>query len=494
MEFILRCEQCNKPFNKKSTFKRHGYYCRSQRGDNTSRRRSCLSCAKSKAGCDAKQPECSRCIAKGLECQYPAKTSRAPVLKAPRSDAASTERQKATDSLVVDSVNLNGDDIILDDALFMPQLGFADLEGNYLHLDDIGTGPNEDLLNPQVNINNSHFSTAQPSPVHRSSPQTDTGVQIDQNLSSPKFSIPTAPGAARSMIRRQRTQTAAQRVSNLISHTLQSYPLMLLRSSTLPPFIHPSMITSNDENLHLESLTNCLSLVQMISTGIQTSRKLFWKNVQMECERLSEEYIKLNKYELLTAMQALLIYVLIRLDEGATDYNNFDTLLLKAVTVTAQRFNGFDDATFHTECAHCNNGLEISWKEWVFRESRRRLGIVYRVVNMLVYFEPMAMCDLPSDLILAPLPAKKQLWEAGDEFVWKAAGQRGMGDKGAFGLATHGGLVKLDDRELSCSDAWLPYKCLETRGQSRSTASWEEWCSGIDGFGGLVMLAASLIA
>lgn len=33
-------------------------------------------------------------------------------------------------------------------------------------------------------------------------------------------------------------------------------------------------------------------------------------------------------------MQALLIYVLIRLDEGATDYNNFDNLLLKAVTVS----------------------------------------------------------------------------------------------------------------------------------------------------------------
>ncbi|UKZ91161.1 uncharacterized protein TrAFT101_006155 [Trichoderma asperellum] len=313
-------------------------------------------------------------------------------------------------------------------------------------------------------------------------------------MSSLSVSIPMTPGAVRSMIRRPRTQTAAQRVSNLISHTLKSYPLMLLRSNTLPPFIHPSMITSENENAHMEPLTNCLSLVHMISTGIQTSRKLFWKNVRMECERLSEEYIKLSKYELLTAMQALLIYVLIRLDEGATDYNSFDSLLLKAVTVTAQRFNGFDDATFHTECAHCNNGLEISWKEWVFRESRRRLGIVYRVVNMLVYFEPMAMCDLPSDLILAPLPAKKQLWEAGDEFGWKAVGQREMGAKAAFGLATHGGLVRLDDRELSCNDAWAPYKCLDTRGQPRSTASWEEWCSGIDGFGGLVMLAASLIA
>lgn len=215
------------------------------------------------------------------------------MLKALHSDVASTGRQKTTDQLVADSINPNADDINLDDALFMPQLGFADLEGNYLHLNDISIGPNEDLLD-QVNINNSHLSTAQPSSSPRSSPSTNTGVQVDQNLLSLKFSIPTAPSAARSMIRRRRTQIAAQRVSNLISHTLQSYPLMLLRSNALPPFIHPSMIIPDDENAHLESLTNCLSLVQMISTGIQTSRKLFWKNVRMECERLSEEVLEIS--------------------------------------------------------------------------------------------------------------------------------------------------------------------------------------------------------
>jgi hypothetical protein len=29
--------------------------------------------------------------------------------------------------------------------------------------------------------------------------------------------------------------------------------------------------------------------VHMISSGVQGSRKLFWKNVRMECERLCEE-------------------------------------------------------------------------------------------------------------------------------------------------------------------------------------------------------------
>ena len=41
----------------------------------------------------------------------------------------------------------------------------------------------------------------------------------------------------------------------------------------------------------------------------------------------------MKKRELVTAMQALSIYILIRLDEGETDDNNYDYLLLATVTV-----------------------------------------------------------------------------------------------------------------------------------------------------------------
>lgn len=112
---------------------------------------------------------------------------------------------------------------------------------------------------------------------------------------------------------------------------------------------------------------------------------------------------------------------------------------------------------------------------------------------MLVYFEPVNMCTLQADLILAPLPAKKQLWEAGDEVVWKAESEREPGAQTAFGLAANGELVKLDEGQLYCSDAVLLHKSSDARPPSRSIAYWEEWCSGIDGLGGLVMLAASLI-
>lgn len=116
---------------------------------------------------------------------------------------------------------------------------------------------------------------------------------------------------------------------------------------------------------------------------------------------------------------------------------------------------------------------------------------------MLVYFEPAAMCDLNQlDLLLAPLPARKQLWEACDEVIWKTESDRITGDaQTAFGLATNGDLVRFDESWLYNGIVPVP----EARGRdwkipSRSTAKWEEWCSGMDGLGSLVVLAASLVA
>ena len=48
----------------------------------------------------------------------------------------------------------------------------------------------------------------------------------------------------------------------------------------------------------------------------------------------ASQHFQLNKWELLAAMQALAIYVIIRLGEGDTDLYNIDAVLLRAVTVS----------------------------------------------------------------------------------------------------------------------------------------------------------------
>jgi hypothetical protein len=177
------------------------------------------------------------------------------------------------------------------------------------------------------------------------------------------------------------------------------------------------------------------------------------------------------------------------------------------VQVLSKQF-ATSDIECSTRSALRNHGLQISWKDWIFDESRRRLdfhplsdkekitynsygrlSIVYQVIDMLVYFDPAAMCELPTELILAPLPAKKQLWEAGNEFVWKTEWERELGARIDFGLAANGDLVRVGEGQY-CGG----HNSLHAKSSPRSTENWEEWCSGMDGFGGLIMLAASLTA
>nr|POE90240.1 hypothetical protein CFP56_20707 [Quercus suber] len=123
--------------------------------------------------------------------------------------------------------------------------------------------------------------------------------------------------------------------------------------------------------------------------------------------------------------------------------------------------------------------VHSDWREWIFKESLRRVCVIYQIANMLVYFEPAAMCEKPLDFFLAPLPARKQLWEAGDALSWRTEVEKGTD---AFGLASNG--------EISYLNEYPANGLLRNRS---SIGPWEQWCSGMDGFGGLVMLAATLL-
>lgn len=112
---------------------------------------------------------------------------------------------------------------------------------------------------------------------------------------------------------------------------------------------------------------------------------------------------------------------------------------------------------------------------------------------MLVYFEPAAICALPTDLIIAPLPTKRQLWEACDESIWKAEGNRETEYQATLALAANGELVKLYGSPSYESEEVLRQKSLDPWTLSTTKGNWEEWCSGMDQMGPLVMLAASLL-
>ena len=120
-------------------------------------------------------------------------------------------------------------------------------------------------------------------------PNLSSLPELDQlPVFPPRASFQIQPTGTRLLVQRQRTKTGSQRASMLIHHTLRSYPLMIRQNNTLPPFIHPGLLQANAENNDMETLYNCISLLHMLNGGVQGSRKLFWRNVRQECERLCQ--------------------------------------------------------------------------------------------------------------------------------------------------------------------------------------------------------------
>jgi hypothetical protein len=286
----------------------------------------------------------------------------------------------------------------------------------------------------------------------------------------------------RSLWTRPSLNTGAQVTANRMASILNSYPRMMLNDNALPPFIHPQWVLASGSEPSLEPLANCMSLLGSLGTNVRGNTSLFWRNVRMECDRLPSTHHKLNKLGLVAAAQALLVYMLIRVAEGETEYNNHDAALLGTTTILLEDLK---NTLQYQPLELVNQGK--SWSNWIFEESRQRMGVIFRIVNMLVCVEPATACGIQPGLILAPLPARKQLWEAGDEEQWvQECGRKEV--NGGFGLAMNGDLVTLDEHQKKL----LSIQSMEPWTSSKSKENWEEWCSGMDGFGALIMLAASL--
>ncbi len=121
-----------------------------------------------------------------------------------------------------------------------------------------------------------------------------------------------------------------------------------------------------------------------------------------------------------------------------------------------------------------------------------RISVVYQVVNMVTFFDPAAMCDFQSGVVIAPLPSHKRLWEAPDAGSWRSESGKYMDVP--YGLTSTGDLVKLDIEQIRGKNAVEVQQALHAAaGVDQIRSDWEEWCAGMDGFGNLVMLAAAFV-
>lgn len=109
---------------------------------------------------------------------------------------------------------------------------------------------------------------------------------------------------------------------------------------------------------------------------------------------------------------------------------------------------------------------------------------------MLFSTDPAAACTLLDGFLISPLPSHKQLWEARDETEWAARKGLGSHSETTYGIRPGGRMGKLQTNSVILST--ISELSWEQPTESESNIHWQEWSSGMDGLGALIMLAASL--
>lgn len=258
-----------------------------------------MACAKAKARCDNRPPSCTRCVVKRIECRPQIDSSGGKLLPgnlvqdSPRTrrplkngPSRSTPTRASPSFADINTLSAGSQDATID--LDVSKLGGEQFGWDMLDMDVTSI---EDLDDQTIN----QTLLDSTSPSIQSNEYGLTGYlnsHTRQMVHVQCSSIPTMPAyELRSFAQNPAIKGGPQPTAMLMVRMLTSYPMMMRSQDSLPPFIHPSSLSDvpDSESKSVESLITCMSLMQMISTRAQGSRKLLWKNVRLECERLQGE-------------------------------------------------------------------------------------------------------------------------------------------------------------------------------------------------------------
>ncbi|KAH8657694.1 hypothetical protein BX600DRAFT_514253 [Xylariales sp. PMI_506] len=274
-----------------------------------------------------------------------------------------------------------------------------------------------------------------------------------------------------------------------------SFPVMVKRRETLPPFIHPTMLSGADEDDCTGSssssgssdLLQCMSLAQTWSFEHPQTRAFVWRHVRASIEKWWSNHQTYTNRQLLACQQALLIYTLMRMSEGSgsgsrgacgyTPNPVIDEPLLMTLVIVSKTLV---ERVGNAEFIHGTLHPVRSWGEWVFNESRRRLATLARLINFVVDIDSAVKCYLLPGYVLVPLPSGRSTWEAGTAAAWRSEYDLSAGVREVYALGADGKLKKLLQQGI---DGQLLAR----------EARWEDYLSYENGFGMMVMIAGSMI-
>ncbi|KAI0551770.1 hypothetical protein F4679DRAFT_124205 [Xylaria curta] len=479
----FRCSLCKKTFEQESSAKRHYYYCRSKPADTKeSRKRSCAACVRAKTRCiwpaDNSTDACARCNKRNITCEYDTVIMRHKMMNKSSRDTVSVATsvipiqegpianvQESSTTVVsvrgasqneTTSLDQNNENYLyLGETAELPFLDGIDVA-----LEELGVGvepvPYEGIsAMPLACTNAAHLSTTRPP-----TPLTY------QPSNTPLFTT------------RPFTRPDHVALVSLAMRVLGSYPSMMTTKGSLPPFINPSSYSwahsGGDHKLH-KYLVKCPSLIQSFNSGVKTNKSSWaWGRIWHEQERILAQYMNFDRWELLDAMQTLLIFCLLRIQDVPVGHAVFDISLLTTANLVSQALGLFVGQCFDFPISE---DPAVAWKDWIFLESRRRTVLIFQILGLLVDISAAVSYFSSSGFVLVPLPSSAAIWTTQDLEQWKREYRKWQKNV-IYGLSESGDLARLQSTN---------------NGILSTPAEWEGWSAEVGDPATLIMMIGELL-
>jgi hypothetical protein len=264
-------------------------------------KRSCLSCVRAKARCDFSAGKCARCKYKGLSCEWPQRKGYLPRTGTDPSNQPSSKSEMASVPLIPSALPATGQSEhplentsescfqrdssndfyqFANDSNFfgMPSpLGTVDSASDSFSGLSNETHPDLDSIASRLAIYGAPFSS-----FHLTNTSGISLPQRSRPISTANHLLAFQCRTYSDLVQRNSAAT--------IVRILSSYPTMMIRRETFPPFIHPQCIPDYElDQPLLHPLDKCMEIARAFKYRTPQNSEMVWRAIKLEYERLTKE-------------------------------------------------------------------------------------------------------------------------------------------------------------------------------------------------------------
>jgi len=284
----------------------------------------------------------------------------------------------------------------------------------------------------------------------------NSGTEFD-SISMPMTRILAMETNTGALAHIPRSDPIAHHRATLVMQALRAFPRMMLRKPMFPPFIH--------SHGHLpKALAHCMSIAHIFVSPSVETKAFLWQSIEREQGSFLDEASPPNPRELLglfanselqlptmqketllSAIQAQLIYILMRVALNDPQ-NSAESSMQMVITfqILSEAFMKLCDEPFCL--ADLYSPGSTTWADWIFAESRRRTACVWFLLSRVVCVKTGITCDATERFRSLPLPCAKSLWEARTEEEWVEEYKMCGGAVSHAGLDSFGDLMEANER------------------------------------------------